>query len=86
MPIPTSIMLCNKFVTIEHFFTFNINILVRCLVIENLPMEMREKLTEMREMDLQVQSKSFLRCNIKFQCFHWLHALTFNFKIFFIAS
>lgn len=26
-------------------------------VIENLPMEMRERLTEMREMDLQVQSK-----------------------------
>ena len=27
------------------------------LVIENLPMEMRDRLTEMREMDLQVQSK-----------------------------
>lgn len=26
-------------------------------MIENLPMEMRERLTEMREMDLQVQSK-----------------------------
>lgn len=30
-------------------------------VIENLPMEMRERLTEMREMDLQVQSKSEMR-------------------------
>ena len=27
------------------------------LVIENLPMEMRDRFTEMREMDLQVQSK-----------------------------
>lgn len=26
-------------------------------VIENLPMEMRDRFTEMREMDLQVQSK-----------------------------
>lgn len=30
-------------------------------VIENLPMEMRDRLTEMREMDLQVQSKYLIK-------------------------
>lgn len=29
-------------------------------VIEQLPMDLKERFTEMREMDLQVQSKSFL--------------------------
>ena len=31
------------------------------LVIENLPMEMRDRFTEMREMDLQVQSECLLQ-------------------------
>jgi len=31
-------------------------------VIENLPMEMRDRFTEMREMDLEVQSEAI--CNI----------------------
>lgn len=35
-------------------------------VIENLPMEMRDRLTEMREMDLQVQSK-FLWCTYQLE-------------------
>ena len=37
-------------------------------VIENLPVEMRERLTEMRETDLQVQSKFFFVLFLKIAC------------------
>jgi len=43
-------------------------------VIENLPMEMRDKFTEMREMDLQVSSKGTLVLTLRqvfMQLFVW---------------
>ncbi len=39
------------------------------LVIEQLPTDLRERFTEMREMDLQVQSKSWKISCFK-ECFH----------------
>jgi len=36
-----------------------------CVVIENLPMEMRDKFTEVREMDLQVASKLLFTGNLE---------------------
>ena len=47
-----------SFLVLKFMSNFYFIYLFLLPVIENLPMEMREKLTEMREMDLQVSSKT----------------------------
>ena len=43
-----------------HFHEVNIKCLLIFKVIEQLPVELRDRFTDMREMDLQVQSESWL--------------------------